>query len=77
MSQPVVYALATALGAFSVFPTLPAVMESLQQSALFSWFCVFTLIWQGGGGRNLIFSLILTLILFLVHTALTYMEKIH
>ena len=68
MSFPIIHALATALGAFSVFPKAPSYLGDIQQSELFSWFCVFVLIWQGGGGLHLTFSLIVTLILYLIHT---------
>ena len=68
MTYPFLPALATAFGAFGKFPPAPSFMVDLQEAELFTWFCLFVLIWQGGGGKRLLFSVILTLVLFLIHT---------
>lgn len=42
----------------------------MQSSELFTWLCVFVLIWQGGGGLNLKFSLMTTFVLFVAYALL-------
>lgn len=74
MSTAFVLPLATALGAWSVFPKPPAIVADLQTYTLFSWFCVFVLLWQGGGGQHLALSAIVTLVLFVLHTLLSSAE---
>jgi hypothetical protein len=58
--------LATALGGFSTFPEMPPMLKQLGQNELFRYFCLFVLIWQGGGGQNVQTSLIATLVSFVI-----------
>lgn len=74
MSGVFVLPLATALGAWSVFPKPPSIIADLQEYPVFSWFCVFVLLWQGGGGQNIPRSAICTLILYVLHTLLSSMD---
>lgn len=58
--------LATSIGAFSVFPTQPKLVQQLAQNELFKWLMVFILIWQGGGGQRMDLSLLATAITFVL-----------
>lgn len=66
-----VLAIATAIGAWGGFPAAPQWFVDLTDPAgtpneLFQYVLVFLLIYQGGGGRSMLFSLIMTIIVYLV-----------
>ena len=66
-----ILAFATLLGAFGGFPNPPPVFTALTKSALVQWSLVFVLVWQGGGSQDLVFSVIVTIIGYVLHRMLS------
>ncbi len=70
-----ILALATMIGAFGGFPDPPKAFTSLTQFQIVKWMLVFTLIYQGGGGENVVLSGILTATTFVVYKLVRYFES--
>ena len=58
--------LATALGAFSVFPEQPALLKELSTNEWFRWFLVYVLILQGGADWKWDLALVATIVTYLL-----------
>ena len=67
----VVLAFATLIGAFGGFPNPPPVFSSLTKSPIVQWLLVFVLVWQGGGGQDMVFAAIVTILGYVLHTILS------
>lgn len=67
LTQPVILALATAIGAFGGLPAPPKIFTTLSSFWLVQWFLLFVLIYQGGGGADLTFSATMTGVVFIVY----------
>ena len=68
--KQILLAFATAIGAYGGFPNAPAAFSLLTRYEIFQWFLVFVLIYQGGGGQDIKFSLMITAALYMVHVIL-------
>lgn len=67
---------ATLLGAFGGFPKPPQQMTKIvNQYPLLSWVLVFVLVWQGGGGQDVQFSVLITVLAFIIYKLLEYSSK--
>lgn len=70
----IVLGFATALGAFGGMPAVPKAFEWLTSWIVFKWVMVFVLIYQGGGGEDVFFSLAITLIVFIIYVIVRLFE---
>lgn len=67
--------MATATGAFGGFPEPPQILQTLASLTIFQWLMVFVLIYQGGGGQDLIFSVAATALTYVIYQVLGYFDK--
>ena len=80
MSMPLnkfVLAFATLIGAFGGFPNPPPMFTALTKSPLVQWLLVFVLVWQGGGSQDMVFSLIVTVLGYILHRVLSNSRSIN
>ena len=64
--RDITLAFGTLLGAFSIFPEPPRKIKRLTENVFFQWILVFILVWQGGANQDLLLSLIITLVTFIL-----------
>ena len=73
--KPFLLPVATAIGAFGGFPQPPDMFKSLASNIIFQYAVLYVLIWQGGGGQNMMISLKVTVAVFLILTSLKMFNK--
>ena len=73
--KPLLLPMATAIGAFGGFPEPPQMFKSLASNVIFQYAILFVLIWQGGGGQNMMLSLKATVAVFIILTALKLLNS--
>lgn len=66
---------ATAIGSFGGFPEPPRIFMRMASYEPFKWLMMFVLILQGGGGFDVVNSLIGTALVYAVYQVVIYMEK--
>lgn len=66
----IVHALATMVGAFSVFPEVPDVLKNFTKNEAVKWILVFVLVWQGGGRKNIRLAVVLTIATYILFKVL-------
>ena len=70
-----VLVMATILGAFGGFPAPPKFFKWVTSFQLVQWGLVAVLAYQGGGGENIMLSLIMTALAFVVYMAFKMFES--
>jgi hypothetical protein len=70
----IILAFATMIGAFGGFPAPPKLFLNIASYGLIQWFLVFVLLYQGGGGQDIVLSAIITGITFLVYKFIRHFE---
>ncbi len=73
--QQIILAVATAIGAFGGFPSVPKSITNLFSNELVQWSLVFILIWQGGGSQDVKLSALVTVAMYIVVKMLKSQEN--
>lgn len=69
--KTLILVMATAIGSYGGMPTPPPVFENLTKALPVQWALVFVLIYQGGGGQDLVLTGLGTVMMFSFHQVLT------
>lgn len=67
-----IVATATVIGAWGGFPESPQLFKDLTKHKLVQYMLVFVLLYQGGGGQDIVLSLLITLVFFIINE---YIDK--
>ena len=71
----VLVAFAMIIGAWGGFPRPPKSFIWMTRFRTVQWFLVFILLYQGGTGEDALFSLIITLVTFIIYTIIRILEN--
>lgn len=74
-AEPLILPLVTAMGAFGGFPEPPSMFKNIIKNIVVQYFLLFLLIWQGGGGQNWKLSAKVTVVIFVLITAMKMFES--
>ena len=75
IAEPLILPIVTAIGAFGGFPEPPNMFKKVIQNKPVQYILLFLLIWQGGGGQNWKLSAKVTVVIFVLITAVNMFQK--
>lgn len=67
-------AFATGVGAFSIMPTPPQVLQDLGKKKIVQWAMLFAMLWQGGAGQDAKLAAFVTAAMFVIYQILPKMS---
>ena len=67
-------ALVTLLGVLGGFPRLPKSIQKIITYRPIQWLLVYIMLYQGGGDEDILFTFMMTFMLFIIYRILYYFE---